>query len=73
MCEKESLKEPKRQVNNNLSLETVNNKLNQFLNEETKIITNIFHFGKTDKAFNFKFVQHLIKKNDILAIIDYFN
>jgi len=72
LCEKESLKEPNRQVNNNLSLETVNNKLNQFLNEETKLITNIFHFGKTDKAFNFKFVQHLIKKNDILAIIDYF-
>jgi len=53
------------------NLESVNNKLKKFLEEETTKV-NIFHFGKTDKAFNFPFVQYLIKTRDIPAIKDYF-
>jgi len=53
------------------NLESVNYLLNQFL-QVNKEKENIFHFGKTDKAFNFPFVQYLIKNNDIASIKDYF-
>jgi hypothetical protein len=75
LCEKESSKKPitKKIVTDNISLLSINEKLNKFLNEEKKKpIINTFHFGKTDLTFNFKFVKYLVQNKDIDAIIDYY-